>query len=93
VIVIGNEADSLNGYVMIEFIPIGRLGLDNQSPLHGGRIIKLDSPLQYPLSDQDTGVFPPLFGRLALWCNDLVKAGTRWNPSLRRSYASEYCVT
>jgi hypothetical protein len=93
VIVIGDEADSLNGYVLIEFIPIGRLGFDNQAPLHSGRVIKLDFPLQYPLSDQDAGVFTPLFRRLALGCNDLVEVRACWDPKLRRSCPSEYCVT
>jgi hypothetical protein len=46
VIVIGDKADSLNGHVSIEFIPIGRLGFDDQPPLHSGRIIKLDFLLQ-----------------------------------------------
>src|SRR6516162_5617742 len=45
-IVIGDETDSLNGYVLIEFVPIDRLGLDDQAALHRGRIIKLDPPLQ-----------------------------------------------
>ena len=72
-IVIGDEADFLNGYVLIKFIPIGRLGLDDQAPLHGGRPVELDFPLQYPFGDQYAGVFPPLFRRPALGCNDLVE--------------------
>jgi len=82
VIVIGDEADFLNGYVLIKFIPIGRLGLDDQAPLHGGRPVELDFPLQYPFSDQNTGVFPPLFRRLALGRDDLVEARARWDPKL-----------
>ena len=31
VFVIGDEADPLNGYVLIEFVPIDRLGLDDQA--------------------------------------------------------------
>ena len=81
-IVIGDEADSLNGYVLIEFIPIDRLGLDDRAPLHSGRIIKFDLTLQYPLSDQDAGVFTPLFRRLALGCNDLVEVRACWDPKL-----------
>ena len=34
--VIGDEAHLLDGDVVIEFIPIGRLGLDDQAPLHRG---------------------------------------------------------
>ena len=79
-IVIGDEADFLNGYVSIEFIPIGGLGLDDQAPLHSGRPVEFDFPLQYPFSDQDTGVFPPLFRRLALRCDDLVEVRACWNP-------------
>src|SRR5262249_37580635 len=53
VIVVGDEADSLHGYVLIEFIPIDRIGLDDQTPLHRRRIIELDLPLQQPLGDQN----------------------------------------
>src|SRR6516162_1316267 len=49
--VVGDEADPLSGYVLIEFIPIDRLRLDDQAPLHGRRIIEFDFALQYPLSD------------------------------------------
>jgi len=73
VIVIGDQADSLNGYVLIEFIPIGRLSLDNQAPLHSRRLIEVDFPLQNPLGDQHAGVFPPLFRGLALGRDDLVE--------------------
>ena len=66
--------------VLIEFIPIGRLGFDDQAPLHSWRIVKLDVPLQYPLGDQDAGVFTPLFRRLALGCNDLVEVRACWDP-------------
>ena len=81
-IVIGDEADFLNGYVLIKFIPIGRLGFDDQAPLHSRRIIKLDFLLQYPLGNQDAGVFTPLFRRLALGCNDLVEVRACWDPKL-----------
>jgi hypothetical protein len=64
VIVVGDEADFMNGYVVIEFISIGRLGLDDQSPLHRRRIVKLDFLLQYSLGDQDARVFTPLLRRL-----------------------------
>ena len=60
-IVIRDEADFLNGYILIEFIPISSVGLDDQAPFHRGRIIKLNFLLQYPLGDQDAGVFTPLF--------------------------------
>jgi hypothetical protein len=93
VIIVGDEADPLNGDVLIKFVPIGRIGLDDHASLHGGRIIKLDFPLQEPLGDQDAGVYTPLFRRLALGCNDLVEIGTGWDAKLERSYASEYCAT
>ena len=35
--------------------------VDCPSGSHSGRIIKLNLPLQYPLGDQDAGVFTPLF--------------------------------
>ena len=68
--------------VLIEFIPIGRLGFDDQAPLHRGRIIKFDFPLQYPLGDQHAGVFTPLFRRPALGCNDLVEVRACGDPKL-----------
>jgi hypothetical protein len=49
--VVGDKTDPLHGYVLIEFIPIGRLGLDDQAALHGGRIIKFDPLLQDPLGN------------------------------------------
>ena len=76
-LVIGDEAHSLNGYVVIEFIPIGRLGLDDQAALHHRRIIKFDFLLQYPFGDQDARVFSPLLRRFALGCDDLVEIGAR----------------
>jgi hypothetical protein len=77
VIVISDEADSLGGYVLIEFIPIGGFGLDDQAALHRRRIIELDFLLHEPLGDQHTGVFPPLFRKFALWGDDLVEVGAR----------------
>ena len=81
-IVIGDEADFLNGYVLIEFIPIGRLGFDDHAPLHRRRMIELNSPLQDPLGDQDAGVFTPLLRGLALRCNDFVKVRAGRDPEL-----------
>src|SRR5215467_4956377 len=60
VIVVGDEADPLHGYVLVEFIPIDRIGLDDQTPLHRRRIVKLDLPLQQSLGNQHAGVFAPL---------------------------------
>ena len=34
VIVVGDEADPLHGYVLVEFIPVDRIGLDDHTPLH-----------------------------------------------------------
>src|SRR6516165_5375949 len=82
VIIVGDEADSLHGYVLIEFIPIDRIGLDDQAPVHRRRIVKLDLPLQQPLGDQNTGVFTPLLRRLALRCDDLVEVGAGWDAEL-----------
>src|SRR6516162_9201990 len=45
VIVIGNEADLLHGYIPIELIPIGCLGFDDQAPLHDRGIMKLEFSL------------------------------------------------
>src|SRR6516165_6914269 len=80
--VISDDTDFLNADVLIEFVPIGRLGFDDQAPFHRGRIIKLDFPLQYPLGDQDAGIFPPLLRGPPLWCNDFVEVGARWDPKL-----------
>ena len=38
VIVVGDEADPLNGYVLIEFIPIGRVGFDDQARSIAGEL-------------------------------------------------------
>ena len=53
-------ADPLHSYVLIEFIPIDRIGLDDEAPLHRRRVVKLDLLLQQPLGDQHAGVFTPL---------------------------------
>src|SRR6516162_7696913 len=82
VIVVGDEADSLHGYVLVEFIPIDRIGLDDQAPLHRRRIVKLDLPLQQPLGDQHAGVLTPLLRWLALRCNDLMEIGARRDAKL-----------
>src|SRR5215831_7725514 len=81
-IVVGDEADSLHGYVLIEFIPIDCIGLDDQAPLHRRRIVKLDLPPQQPLGDQHAGVFTPLLRWLALRCDDLVEIGAGWDAEL-----------
>jgi hypothetical protein len=80
--VIGDEAHLLDGDVVIEFIPIGRLGLDDDAAFHRRRMIKLDFPLQDPLGNQQAGVFTPLFRRFPLRCDDLVEIGARRDPEL-----------
>src|SRR5262249_29691897 len=60
VIVVGDEADFLGGYVLVEFIPISRIGLDDQAPLHSRRIINLDPSVDALRGAQDAGIFPPL---------------------------------
>jgi hypothetical protein len=90
VIVIGNEANPVRGYVLIEFIPIiDGLRLDDQAALHGRRIIKFDFTLQNPLGDQHAGVLTPLSERFASGVTILWKLELVGIPSLRRSYASE----
>jgi hypothetical protein len=59
VVVIGDEADLLDGYVLIEFIPISRIGLDDQAPLHRRRMIKLDFALQIENVTGTLAVDPP----------------------------------
>jgi hypothetical protein len=41
VIIIGDEANPLYGDILIEFIPIGRLGFDDQAAFHSGQFIRL----------------------------------------------------
>src|SRR5499427_824918 len=82
VIIVGDEADSLYGYVLVELIPIDGLPFDDQTPLHRRRIVKLDLLLQQPLGNQNTGVFTPLLRGLALRCDDLVEIGARRDAEL-----------
>src|SRR5690349_1920993 len=80
--VVSDEADPLSGHVLIEFIPIGRLSLDYQAPFHRWGMEKVDFLMQYPLSDQQAGVPPPLVRGLSLRRNDLVEVRARWDPEL-----------
>src|ERR1700759_21101 len=80
-LVVGDEANPLTGYVLIKFIPVCRLGLEDQAALHRRRIIKFDLLLQNSLGDQDAGVFTPLLRCLALRGDDLVEVGTRWDAN------------
>src|SRR6516165_1236778 len=82
VIVVGDEADPLHGHVLVEFIPIDRIGFDYQAPLHCRRVVKLDLLLQQPLGDQHAGVFAPLLRRVALRCDDFVEIGAGRDPEL-----------
>jgi hypothetical protein len=66
VAVVGDEPDSLNRDVLIEFVPIDGLGFDDQAPLHRRRIIKFEFLAQEALGNQHAGIFPPLLRRFAL---------------------------
>jgi hypothetical protein len=88
-----NEADPLDGYAVIEFVPIGCVGLDEQTSLHSGRITKLDFCCRMGSAIRRQAYSRHCFdgmpcGVMILW---------KWEPvgmtSFGQSYSSEYCAT